>query len=455
MMKIFNREFGTIGLLRALVLPLFCIAVVTSRASAQSDAVRMSAENGGYDTVGVVTVDFRLNSSVLIRDYKDNASALERLDLLFQDRKLLSTLDYVVITAGTSPEGDTSVNEKLSQARALALKSYLVWKFPSLDKDIIQTFSAGEDWAGLRREVESDPRVPSQSEVLALLDSSQSNEAKKAALRQIADGSAYTYIVQHILPRLRVGTTLFLRVKPTVKPQPAPKPEKEVVVVKESEVAEKKETNAVHVDRTIEPQSVEPAQPVVIEEPVERAKNLSFALKTNLLFDLGTAINIEAEVPIGKRWSVAGEWIFPWWLIESDQIALQTGVATLEARRWLGNRENKQLLTGWFLGAHGGWGYYDLEWKDKGSQGELWYGGLSGGYAHTISKNGHWRMEYSLGLGYMHTDYTGYIPEKDDEGNLHLVRQKEAKRDYFGPTRAKVSLVWMFNRNSKKRGGAQ
>jgi hypothetical protein len=213
--------------------------------------------------------------------------------------------------------------------------------------------------------------------------------------------------------------------------------------------------NTFYVDYLVEPQPVESAQPVEIEEPVERIKKPLFAIKTNLLFDLGTAVNIEAEVPIGRRWSVAGEWIFPWWLSKSSQIAVEVGVATLEVRHWLGKDDTRQPLTGWFVGVHGGWGYYDLEWKDKGRQGELWHAGLSGGYAHTINRSGNLRMEYSLGVGYMNSDYTGYVPQKDSNGDWHLMRRKEAKLDYFGPTRAKVSLVWMLNRNSNKRGGAQ
>jgi hypothetical protein len=382
----------------------------------------------------------------VIHDYLNNNSALAILDRALQDSELLSKVDYIVIAANTSPEGNAEFNAEFSEGRALALKTYIMWKFPSLDRDMIYTFSAGENWAGLRREVENDLQVPNRSEVLALLDSSRSNDAKKAALKQIAGGSAYTYIEQHILPGLRVGTILFLCEKSKMQPVVKQEPVKEVVV-------EMVVTDTVYVDRIIEPQPVVPAQPAV--KPVERVKKPLFAFKTNLLFDLGTAINVEAELPIGQRWSVAGEWIFPWWLIESEQKAMQAGVATLELRRWLGQHDTRQPLKGWFLGAHGGWGYYDLEWKDEGFQGELWYAGLSGGYAHTINRSGTLRMEYSLGLGYMHTDYTRYIPQKNSNGNWLLIRQKEAKRDYFGPTRAKVSLVWMLNRNSKKKGGTQ
>jgi hypothetical protein len=351
-----------------------------------------------------------------------------------------------------------------------------MWQFPWVNRDIIYTFSTGEDWTGLRREVENDLNVPARNEVLSLLDSKKSTEQKKAGLRQIAGGRTYAYLARYILPGLRGGTTISLCEKPASELQPVAEPAKEIVVVEKPTVVEKivrdtvytepaKEVvvvekvtviekivrDTVYIDRTIG------QQPVKIGEPVKfgQVKKPLFALKTNLLMNLGTMINIEAEVPIGKRWSVAGEWVFPWWLFEKKQIALQAGLATLEVRNWLGNRNTLKPLTGWFLGAHGGWGYYDLEWKDKGYQGELWYGGLSGGYAHSISKNGNWRLEYSLGLGYMYSDYTKYVPQKDGNGGWHLIRQKVAERNYFGPTRAKVSLMWMLNRSDNKRGGVQ
>lgn len=63
------------------------------------------------------------------------------------------------------------------------------------------------------------------------------------------------------------------------------------------------------------------------------------ALKTNLLFDLALMPNIEAEVPIGNRWSVNGELMFPWWLFEGDKYCLQILSGGLEGRYWLGSRK--------------------------------------------------------------------------------------------------------------------
>jgi outer membrane protein OmpA-like peptidoglycan-associated protein len=414
-------------------------------------SVRMN--KGVLDSVGMVTVYFRMNSTTVDRSYKNNAQALDALGRTFQNKELLSTFDYMIIEAGTSPDGSEAVNEELASKRALALKSYIMWQYPYTDRSMIYTFSAGEDWAGLRRGIENDPRVPSRSEVLSLLDSPQNNNVKRSLLRRMAGGSVWDYISQHILPSLRVSSiALYTKVEPQAEQESAVEPLSEIVAEEDSTDIEKAEADTVHVDCVVEPQ---PIEIVEIIELVERVKKPLFAIKTNLLFDLATVINVEAEVPIGRRWSVAGEWIFPWWLWESDQIAVQAEVASLEVRYWLGKYVTKQPLTGWFVGAHGGWGHYDFEWKDKGYQGELWYAGLSGGYAHTINRSGTLRMEYSLGVGYMNSDYTRYIPQKDSNGDWHLMRRKEAKRDYLGPTRAKVSLVWMLNRSSKKKGGVQ
>lgn len=180
-----------------------------------------------------------------------------------------------------------------------------------------------------------------------------------------------------------------------------------------------------------------------------------FALKTNLLFDIATAVNAEIEVPIGKRWSIAGEWIFPWWLIKHKQYAFEGGVATLEGRYWFGEPTCRRTMTGWFAGIYLGAGYYDLEWSERGQQGEFFHTGISGGYAHIINKKGTLRMEYSLGVGYLGAKYREYIPELGPDGEWYLMGQSRGNFKWIGPTRAKVSLVWMLPKGFWKKGGSK
>ena len=194
---------------------------------------------------------------------------------------------------------------------------------------------------------------------------------------------------------------------------------------------------------------------VVYEEIIEIVevkpnKKTYFALKTNLLFDAITALNVEIEVPIKKHWSIAGEWIFPWWLHDKDKpnikpSRLEILCGTLEGRYWFGNRDNRPILTGWFVGLFSGAGLYDLQWKAKGYQGEFFISaGASIGFAHKIGKRAkHLSMEYSIGFGHFRSHYRKYEAYYFDDYKWHPIRENNGRYTWTGPTRIKISLVWM------------
>ncbi len=247
-----------------------------------------------------------------------------------------------------------------------------------------------------------------------------------------------------------VVVTLRIPAKPVPKSEPELRPEQTVEQQPSQEVEEKSEPEQViAIGKPDEESLMEiPAARQTVRKPL-------FAIKTNLLFDLAAALNLEIEVPIGERWSVAGECIFPWWLWKSERYAAQALAGTLEARYRFGRREGRPQMTGWFAGIYGGGGYYDIEWRDDGCQGEVFHAGLSAGYAHSISKNNNWRMEYSIGVGYLNSCYREYASIWGLDGEWHLVRRRNGDFEWFGPTRAKVSLVWMINGKNRMKGGAQ
>lgn len=183
---------------------------------------------------------------------------------------------------------------------------------------------------------------------------------------------------------------------------------------------------------------------------------LLLALKTNLLFDALSAINFEVEVPIRDQWSVAAELICPWWTMDNHKASskrnrLQLINGNLEGRYWWGDRSVQPQLTGWFTGLYTGVGSYDLERHKKGYQGEFFIAaGASGGYAHTINRRGNLRMEYSLGIGYMATNYRYYEAEFCENNQWHAVEKRRGRYSWFGPTRAKVSLSWLIDCKIKR-----
>ncbi len=180
-----------------------------------------------------------------------------------------------------------------------------------------------------------------------------------------------------------------------------------------------------------------------------------FAVKTNLLFDAASILNVELEVPIKDKWSIAGEWVFPWWTndngkADSERNRTQLLYGNIEGKYWFGDRERREVMTGWFAGLYAGGGLYDFERDAKGYQGEFFVAaGVGGGFAHTLNREGTLRMEYSLGVGYLQTNYRYYEAQYDIDNRWHPIRTKNGTYSWFGPTQAKISIVWLLNR---KRG---
>lgn len=183
----------------------------------------------------------------------------------------------------------------------------------------------------------------------------------------------------------------------------------------------------------------------IATEPVQYESRPLFALKTNLLYDLAITPNIEIEVPIGNRWSLNGEFLHGWWLRKNDTFCWQIESLGLEARYWLGDRSNRRVLNGWFIGAFGGVGVYDFQLqRDYGSQGDCVTVGLSAGYSRQLDRN--WNMEFSLGAGYLHDSHVFYRVIEH-----RLIRQRKETINAFLPLKAKVSLGYLITYKTKKK----
>ena len=387
---------------------------------------------------------FGNNSSLLMRDYYTNEATLEKLDKMLKDAEFAAKVDSITIFGGASLIGSFQVNSQLSYERAMALRTYIRWKHPGVYNDRIRVLSNVFNWDVLIDLIQNDPFVPYREEALRVLNSSVDNQLKVIQIKQLGDGSTNSYITKNFAKYMRTATSVFFSIKE--KKEEINEPEG----IKEPEIIEvQTDSIPVVVEETEEiiaghEELPEIVSPVV--SPWQKKHKPLFALKTNLLYDLLSGLNVGIELPIGEHFSLAGEWIFPWWLYEKKQYALEIVSGNLEVRYWFGHRTKDNLLTGWHMGIYGGAGLYDVEWKTKGYQGEFIIPfGLSGGFAHKISRN--WRMEYSLGIGYMTNKYREYIPQKcgyDDE--WHLIKQQSGKSTWIGPTHAKVSLVWMINK---------
>lgn len=178
------------------------------------------------------------------------------------------------------------------------------------------------------------------------------------------------------------------------------------------------------------------------------AKAQNVAIKTNLLYDATTTINLGIEVGLAPKWTLdlSGN-LNPWkW---NNGMRLKHYMVQPELRYWFCERFN-----GSFLGIHALGGQYNLgkfppkimslpffnqhpHWADNRYQG--WYvgGGIAYGYSFILSK--HWNLELELGAGYIYTRYDVFEC-KDCDKKVATDRPKH----YVGPTKAAINLVYEF-----------
>ena len=181
------------------------------------------------------------------------------------------------------------------------------------------------------------------------------------------------------------------------------------------------------------------------------SRNTAFTVKSNLLFDLATALNVDVEFPIANRYSLMVEDVFPWWSI-GNKYALQMWEMGAEARFWFKPWEkmSTQKMRGWFAGAYCMSARYDFQFDTAiNYQGQYWSAGVTGGYVAPLGKKKRLNMEFSLSVGYLEADYQHYQPTDD---YLKLIRDPYSVGTvrYFGPTKLKVSLVIPVNFSKKE-----
>ena len=113
---------------------------------------------------------------------------------------------------------------------------------------------------------------------------------------------------------------------------------------------------------------------------------------------------------------------------------LSTDIDTLDAGSWFAPR-----LSGHFLGAYAEGGTYDFQLKkEKGYRGKYYAAaGITYGYVRPLAR--HLAIEFSVGIGYLDTEYRKYTSYGND-----LVWVSSGKYHFIGPTKAKISLVWLL-----------
>lgn len=179
--------------------------VVDYAAAASGKAVAESTATA-CKTAGQVGVLFPANSNNVERDYASNDAALAEI------AKLLSShnpedFESIVITSGSSIEGESSNNVRVSREYAENLASWIEENYPEYKGRIVVN-PCGENWDAFRSAVESDSNLDeaTRNSILAIVDSNDSLESKEAQLKKL---SCWDYLKENVLPQTRRATVDF------------------------------------------------------------------------------------------------------------------------------------------------------------------------------------------------------------------------------------------------------
>ena len=389
------------------------------------------------DTIQRVVIHFDANETRVNPNYKSNNQVIATLDSLFFGHLNTKYINALNVETFVSPDGDESYNRSLIARRNDSIKEFLQRYNSDVGVDKIHFFSEGEDWSEFRKLVASDSNLPDREEVLILIDYHKNDVNKrKQLLRKLNRGIAYRYIVHNIFPELRrsvitiVGETSKLG-KEAFEPVASVS---ELVVSRQEEALPDSQPDK-SVGESVNEQTCE----AVMSEAEGPGKSKTvLAVKNNLLYDMALAPNIEVEIPLGKRWSLNTEYKCPWWLNSEHDFCYQLLSGGMEGRYWLGNRQKHNRLTGHFIGLYAEGGIYDFQLQGDGYQGK-YYGaaGVTYGYARQLAL--HFSLEFSLGIGYLTTEYKKYTPYEGD-----IIWTNSGRYNFIGPTKAKISLVWLI-----------
>ncbi|MDC2172659.1 OmpA family protein [Bacteroides thetaiotaomicron] len=152
---------------------------------------------------GKAYLDFPVGRSVILPTYRRNPEELSKIDDALRDVMGNSdvTIQGIYIEGYASPEGTYASNDRLSKARAEALREYIVSKFP-LNSSLFKVSNVAEDWDGLVELVNASD-MAQKEQVLKIIETIGIFGGRESALMRLNGGVPYLLMLKEMFPELR------------------------------------------------------------------------------------------------------------------------------------------------------------------------------------------------------------------------------------------------------------
>lgn len=425
-------------------------------------AIALHAQQDANLAEDTLDIRFRLDSIKIDLSYADNTAHWQSFVKNFESSYYRHTAGQTIIDiyAGASPEGSASHNRWLGEQRGEAVRRLLYDYFGDRVSRVIVHNEAAR-WNGLYRLVAAS-NEPWRDEVLNIIKMPASTDERQRdhrelKLRSLHDGKVWSILLDKYLAPLRSGATAIVRwdyVPDTIFIK-GENSRDTIVIVKQNS------TPCITADDVALAMKAQAAAEKRHRDSIflaSRHHEWAWALKTNLLLWGTGSPNIAVEIPLGRnnRWSVEGEFFGPWWTLNHNAYANEIVNVGAEIRYWLGKRQWHHLLDGWHIGLAAAVGYYDLEWKSKGYQGEHLNTYFNIGYQYRWGRQRRWLVDASIGVGMLATKYRRYygssiFPKNNTERyDDHLMFRYKGHLLWPGATHINISIGYLFNSSKSK-----
>ena len=130
------------------------------------------------------------------------SSMLSFVDTLPRYRIRIINKYTITLTAASSPDGRTALNDAIAEGRARALKRYLACRFGRQIDTLLTLRRVGEDWSTLIELIRDRTEVKHRDEILALIAAEKNPDRREAKLRRHYPED-FAWIKANLYPYLR------------------------------------------------------------------------------------------------------------------------------------------------------------------------------------------------------------------------------------------------------------
>lgn len=391
-------------------------------------------------------INYSFQSSKLNLSYQNNKKTFNQIHelLLFVGAK---EIDSICIYSNLFPEFENNKkNQKLSKSRTLAIKDFFNKKYPHIPVSKFKIRSGIKNSDYLKDFIFLDDSIPNRKNVAEKIIYNKSKRERKDDLG--SDDKKKDICTNHILSNsISTNTIIYYRKrdynveyihKLNYKNDSDFLLNNKIPIDSNQFILENKINSNIEQEYQNLSDTTDLYASTAQELQKPKASILQLALKTNLIYYLALAPNIELELQY-KAFSLNFDYLFPWYVNTPKRFCYQLLLGGIEGRYWIRTTKQKSdnnPLIGFFVGAYLQRGIFDFQNSDKGAQGDIEYlYGLSLGYSKSISK--YFNLEFGLGFGYFKSRNVNYYLSEN-----FLIRENSSTYRYIGLTKAKISLVW-------------